>query len=398
MSKVTRYVLSQLVLTFLITLVGMTFVMVFGIMAKQGMRQGLGLESILRLLPYALPSALRFSVPASLLLAACSVYGRMSSDNEIMAAKSLGISPRVLLLPALMLGLVVSLGMIWLNDVAITWGTSGMQTVIAESVEEVVFRLLKTERSFRNGHFEIYVKQVRGRTLIEPRLEVRDRALSLHAREAVLETDLENQMLKIFLTDCTIKQGGRLEYADSRTIQQEIPLTQATKKETGELRVSELGLAHISDETVRQQMTIQSIEQTLTARAAFQLITGDFSSLASGAKQPDGNTWDGLHKQHSEAKYRLNRLLLEPYRRCAEGFSCLFIVIVGAPLAIKMRTTNFFTTFAMCFFPVLCIYYPVLQWTVESVKDALLPPYAVWLGNGLLLCVGSWLTRNIVRY
>ena len=405
MSKIVRHVLLQLILTLTVTLLGMTFVLVFGIMVKEGVRQGLGLGAIFRLLPYALPSALRFSVPASLLLAACSVYGRMSSDNEVIASKSLGISPRVILFPAVMLGVLVSLGMIWLNDVAITWGAAGMQTVIAESVEEVVFRLLKTERSFRNGYIEIYVKDVRGRKLIEPRLKIygRERTIVAHARWAELETDLENQTLKVLLTDCSVTRIGDnnqrdLMFVDAGTREQSIPLSQATRKDYREPRVSELGLSRISDEMVRQQASIRSVEQQLAARAAFQLVTGDFYGLGATATHVDGETWNGLYELHRQAKSRLNRLRLEPWRRFAEGFSCLFIVVVGAPLAIRMKSNNFFTTFAMCFFPVLCLYYPIFQWTIEQVKDGSFPPYSVWLSNGVLSLVGGWMTRWIVRY
>jgi lipopolysaccharide export system permease protein len=304
-----------------------------------------------------------------------------------------------------MLGVIVSLGMIWLNDVAITWGASGMQTVIAESVEEVVFRLLKTERSFRNKHIEIYVKQVRGRTLIEPRLKVRrgDYEIIAHAREAELETDLQTQTLKVLLSDCSITTIGKdnhreVGFADAGTHEQQIPLSQATRKDSREPRVSELGLARISNEMVQQQANIRTLEQQLAARAAFQMITGNFSALGTTTKHADGQTWNGLHQQRRLSRSRLNRLRLEPWRRFAEGFSCLFIVMVGAPLAIRMKTNNFFTTFAMCFFPVLCLYYPVFQWTIEQVKEGSFPPYSVWLSNGVLSLIGGWLTRLIVRY
>ena len=116
MSRISRYVLTQLMLTFSITLAGMTFVLMFGIIVKEISRFGLGLEAILQLLPYATPIALRFAVPASILMATCSVFGRMSSDNEVVAAKSLGVSPRSILYPAFALAIAISMGMIWMND------------------------------------------------------------------------------------------------------------------------------------------------------------------------------------------------------------------------------------------------------------------------------------------
>lgn len=405
MSKIIRHILFQLFMTLAITLMGMTFVLVFGIMVKEGMRQGLGPDAIARLLPFAMPSALRFSVPASLLLAACGVYGRMSADNEVIASKSLGISPRVILLPAVMVGVAVSLGMIWLNDVAITWGAKGMQSVIAESVEDVLFRVLKTEKYFKNSHVEIHVKQVIGRTLVGPRVELKQGKglIVAQARTASLETDLEAQVLHVHLTDYSVetfneKNEPGFRVAHSKPTILPIPLSHATRKDRREPRVSELGLAHISKAMVEQQGTIQSLEQQLAARATLQMVLGDFSGLGTNTKQVDGQTWGRLHTQHWQSEARLNRLQLEPWRRVAEGFSCLFIVLVGAPLAIRMKTSNFFTTFAMCFFPVLCLYYPIFQWTIEQVKDGSFPPYSVWLSNGVLSLFGTWLTRRVVRY
>lgn len=398
MSRLTRYILQQLIITFVISLTGMTFVLVFGIMAKVGLRMGLGLDSFLRLLPYALPGALRFAVPASILLSACSVFGRMSADNEVVAAKSLGISPRVMLYPALGLAFAISLGMIWVNDVAITWGATGIQTVIFESVEEVVFRRLKTKRIFNNDYFSINVKKVVGRLLIGPRLESKKgEPIVVEARTAEMEADMQAKKLWITLTDCTMESNGTI-YANPGTYLHEIPLANATVKDRSEPRISELGLEHISNAAVAQQSAIETLQQQMAARAALQMVMGNFEQLGPTTSHADGKTWNELHANYRMAQTRLNRLHLEPWRRCAEGFSCLFVVMVGAPLSIRMRTTNFFTTFALCFFPVLCIYYPVLQWAVTQAKDGVVPPYTVWIGNGILMIIGLLLTRRIIRY
>ena len=399
MSRISRYVLSQLLLTFMITLAGMTFVLMFGIIVKEITRFGLGLDAIARLLPYATPIALRFAVPASILLATCSVFGRMSADNEVVAAKSLGVSPRSIIYPAFALSIAISMGMIWINDVALTWGVSGVTSVIFGSVEEVVFRKLKTERSFRNKHFSINVKDVVGRKLVEPRFEIRgDQSLVVEAREAELQSDLEAQQLRILLTDYSAEIGTKVHTANSGTYTYEVPLSEATMKDRSEPSASHLGWKQISSAAIKQKASIRGLEQQLAARAAFQMVLGDFPQLQATTKHADNKTWNKLHKQHAESKFQLNRMHLEPWRRVAEGFSCLFIVLVGAPLAVQMRTTNFFTTFAMCFFPVLCLYYPILTWTVNRVKDGAIPPYSVWLGNLVLLVVSYFLTRKVVRY
>ena len=102
MSTLSRYVLGELLKVFAIALSAITglFVM-FGIV-NQAVRENLGLTQIVLLLPYVLPEALRFAVPAAILLATCSVYGRFSASNEVVAVKSMGISPMVVIWPSLM--------------------------------------------------------------------------------------------------------------------------------------------------------------------------------------------------------------------------------------------------------------------------------------------------------
>ena len=101
-------------------------------------------------------------MPATILLAACSVFGRMSADNEIVAIKSLGISPMVVIYPALSLAFIVSLVAVWINDIAVSWGRIGIYRVVVESVEEVAYSMLRTQRAYTTRQFSINVKGVSG--------------------------------------------------------------------------------------------------------------------------------------------------------------------------------------------------------------------------------------------
>jgi lipopolysaccharide export system permease protein len=88
---------------------------------------------------------------------------------------------------------------------------------------------------------------------------------------------------------------------------------------------------------------------------------------------------------------------MEPWRRWANGFSCLCFVLVGAPMAIRMRNADFLTSFFLCFLPILVVYYPVFMLGVSRVKAGVLPPPAVWMGNLLVTLWGLWLLRRVVR-
>ncbi|NIL96306.1 MAG: LptF/LptG family permease, partial [Planctomycetales bacterium] len=92
------------------------------------------------------------------------------------------------------------------------------------------------------------------------------------------------------------------------------------------------------------------------------------------------------------------RLKTEPHRRWAAGFSCLCFVAVGAPLAIRRRFGEFWTTFFLCFLPILIVYYPLLMVSIDRAKTGALPPIVVWSGNVALLLWSGWLLRRVLRY
>ena len=168
MKILTRYVLIELVKVFAVSLAGMTLFMILVGVMKEAYSQGLGLKQVALLIPYVLPEALRFAVPGTILLATCSVYGRLASANEVVAVKSLGISPMVLFWPGFALAAALSIATVWLNDVAVSWGRSGMRRVVIESVEEVAYARLAQQKSFSTKNFSINVKAVEGRKLIRP--------------------------------------------------------------------------------------------------------------------------------------------------------------------------------------------------------------------------------------
>ena len=120
------------------------------------------------------------------------------------------------------------------------------------------------------------------------------------------------------------------------------------------------------------------------------IITGRMEQTMPAAVEPDRQLAKG-------AQSRLTRIIMEPWRRWANGFSCLCFVLVGAPMAIRMRNADFLTSFFLCFLPILLVYYPVLMLGVSRVKSGSLPAPAVWMGNILVMLWGAWLLRSVVR-
>lgn len=389
----TRYVLSQLLAVFLIAISAITTVMLLFVIIRELHLQGLQFSQIAELLPYILPDALRFAIPATSLFAACLVFGRLASSNEIIAIKALGISPWRILWPSLAAFVLLSFTTVWLNDLAVSWGRRGVQRIVLESIEEVAYSRLKNHGSHYTNQFSINVKSVEGKRLIHPTLTFKPSGQSptivIRAEWAELHSDVENDSLTILMHNGSAV-GGDVEGVFPDTITRVIPLNRAARKSQSRGSPSQMALSEIPQEVVIQNKRIESFEQQLAVASAFKMVSGDFEKLFESG--------ESLSQGIAGEKAKIFRLNTEPHRRWAAGFSCLFFVAVGAPLAIRRRHGEFWTTFFLCFLPILIVYYPILMVSIEQAKNGVWPPYCVWLGNITLVIWSAILIRRVMRF
>ena len=395
MRILTRYVLVELSKGFVLWLTGLTLLMIIVGVVREAAMQSLPLTEVARLIPYILPDALRFAMPATLLMATSSVYGRMSGSNEVLAAKALGIHPCSLLWPTFIAAFLISLATVWMNDVAVSWGRNGARRVVIEAVEEIVYGMLKVQRRYSSAHFSINVKRVEGRKLIRPTLTLPAKgttpSVTITAEEAELESDHSAGVLRIILRDGTFDVDGKLKARFPDVHEHEIQLNNASQAEMASEHPSNLALRAIPEQLAAQEDLIDQLEHELAARAAYQMLCGDFDDLSSGE-------WAKATEHREFARGRLYRLLTEPHRRWSAGFSCLCFAWVGAPMAIRLRNHDFLTSFFLCFLPILIVYYPLMASAVDGAKSGVVPPWGVWAGNVLLVCWGAWLLRRVIRY
>jgi lipopolysaccharide export system permease protein len=394
MRALTRYACWEYLKIFLVILAGMTVFLLLIVVIREAIREGFGLVTILQFIPYVLPVSMRLSIPAAALLAASVVYGRMAGDNEIVAVKSLGISPMGMIVPSLIIAFIISLAAVGINDLAVWWGNPGMNRVLLASVEPIAYGMLRTQRSYSSDRFSINVKRVDGDWLILPTFTVYgdkgEEELEISAKKARLRSSADGDRLTVELIDAAIDGPEGSEVVSPGVFEWDIPLTAAVNQ-AGNNSASDYALSELPLETQRQGERIKKLERILAAQASYDIITGNFDRFYSPK-------WDQRHKDLGDSSYRLNRLRLEPWRRWANGFSCLAFVVVGVPLSIRLRNSDFITSFFICFLPILVIYYPLFEYGVGRAKDGTMPPYAVWLGNIICLVVGGLMLRQVTRH
>jgi lipopolysaccharide export system permease protein len=393
MRILTRYVLFDLLKVFLLTLTGLTLLIFIVLIGKEAVDKGIGLGPLLRMAPYLIPQAMQFAVPGTMLLATTSVYGRMASYNEIVAIKALGISPMALVWPTLILATLVSFVAVVVNDVAVSWGTMGVRRVFLASIEEVTYSQLKMRHTYNLGKANITVRDVDGHTLLSPTLIMQSSgdkpAWTISAESAELQ--LKPDEGKLVATFHKFELEGPINYSDPDTFEYEMSVEDLTGSTQKNRSPSNYALAEITPAIQEQEQALERILQSNIAQSAFGMLTGDFDSLSNAA-------WKPREKDIEAAKTRLYRLHTEPWRRWANGFSCLCFVLIGIPVSIRMRFSEFIASFFICFLPILIVYYPLLAVSVDKAKDGYFPPQSVWLGNIVLAAAGIWLLRRGNRH
>lgn len=393
MRILTRYVLGELLLVFLVTLSAMTGLIFFALAGKEAVDNGLGFAPLLRMLPFLLPQAMQFAVPGTMLLATTSVYGRLASTNEMVATKAMGISPWTLTWPTLALATLVSLGAVLLNDIAVSWGRLGQQRVLLESLESVAYGRLKTQGTYSDGRLRISVRRVDDRRLVQPTVVWQPSAekepWNITAAWGELESQPAEGQLVIRFYDVSVE--GPVSFYEPGLYEHKLPLDELMNVKEGSRSPSTYALSEISTATAEQHKTVEKLEQELTTQAAYAMLTGSFGELTESAWRARAVPLDG-------AEQKLHRFYTEPYRRWATGFSCLCFVMVGVPVAVIFRKGEMLASFFICFLPILMVYYPLLMLSVSQAKDGTVPPMSVWVGNAVLAIAGLYLMRRVVRY
>jgi lipopolysaccharide export system permease protein len=394
--RFTRYILVDIVQLFLVALIGMTSVIMLGLIVQRLVTAGVSFSTLTQLLPYTTIISLQFAVPATMLFAVCTIYGRISADNEITAVKSIGVSPWRIIYPTLIFGFLMSPLAVWINDKAVSWGLPGIQQVGLHSLEEIVYKALRTNRSYVSEQgLTIHVHDVEGRWLIYPTISIYGDPGSepqrISAEKASLRFNPEKESLTLELINWKSNNGVKWKLdGGPGSIQIDLPLSKAAQRGVGERSVSLVALRDIGACREEIQSEMDNRHAKLLTRNAITLVSGKNKLMY------DPIIWE-YRNTLADRELRLKRLNAEPYRRWAQGFSCFFFVWMGIPLAIIRKSADYTATFAICFLPILLIYYPLFMLGVEKSKGGAWHPASPWIANGMLFLLGAWMMRRVYR-
>ena len=378
----TRYVIWEVLKFFLGALISLTLVLTFTLGMREGFQQGAPALVMLWIMPFMLPEILGITIPVSMLFSVCSVFGRMTGANEIVALKSLGISPMAIVWPAIVLAAFLSLGTVRMYEIAATWCKPSVKRILAESLEAIAYSMLQKNHSIDRDQFSILVKRVDKRKLIQPTITINGPPrITIRAAEAELRTDWKAHTLLFIYRDAEVDfEDGNGKYTATSTGKEEqypLPLEVPVPPRYNRDWVA---LGDVPTLIAELQTTLRQLERLHEA------------SRALGIPESSEDA-----EKISEYKHLIYCLRSEPYRRWANGFTCLCFALMGIPVAMLLRHADVLTNFFVCFLPILAIYYPLLLLS-NNLATSGKPPVCFWMANVVLAIPAVALLRQIIRH
>jgi len=381
----TRYVVWDTLKYFLAALIVLTLIITLGIGVQKGLQAGLPPLIMLETMPFMLPEMLGISIPVAMLFAVSTVFGRMTALNEIIALKSLGISPMVVVWPALVLAALLSLGTVWMYEIAALWCRPAVKWIVCESIEQIAYSALKKNGSYTSDddQLTVIVQAVEGRKLIRPIIIIRDASGNVKARFEAAEAELRSDwsqkppILEILCTDTKIDWGG-VKWTDRGTMRYPLPMAPPPVQRYHRDWVAMRDIPRLIGEL---EAGIRGIEQYREANKALGV-----------AESPDDDA------KIAYDRFQIARLRTEMHRRWSNGFTCLCFAMIGVPVAMLRRHADILANFFTCFLPILAVYYPVWMFGEHISTTGKAWPVSFWMANALLALAAVVLLRRIVRH
>ena len=279
MRLLQRYITGELLRVFVMVLIAISILLVFVGVFQQATENGLGPVEVLQILPYVIYSLLPITIPATMLLTVTVVYGRMSGDQELIAARAAGINLISLLWPALLMGASLSAGALVLTDRVIPWSIDKIQETVLLKMEKIFLDQLRSDHQFIDpqGGRAITVIDVDQKTLIKPTIRYTPKSgqtFTIQAESANIHFDISEGMATIKVV------GGYIHMSDGRGawIREEeypfpLPLIDKQRK------ARHMAANEISKELLEIKQKEKERESRQTIATAMNLMTGRFEEF-----------------------------------------------------------------------------------------------------------------------
>ncbi|NQT18323.1 MAG: YjgP/YjgQ family permease [Planctomycetes bacterium] len=371
------YIFRELVEALIIAFGAYTFVMILGAMFKP-LQAGFGVITVLNILPYAMPTVFPWSVPISVLTACVIAYGRLSSDNEIVAINSLGTSPVHIVAPAIILACVVAVPMLYCNHFFEPRSHQMRKAAFTDAMLSSPFSLLRFEEPvFEVSGVKIYIGEAK---------ENRLKNIFIFREKDVVKED-ENGKL--------VRSPGEVQLTYAAAATYEIVGDGANREL--QLTLHDVVFKFISRDEPYGYNYMQCDTTTETISLAERAFVPGWKDMTTPELLNEIKKYTGPNAEPI-SEQRLNGLLTRVRMRWSSAFNVISLALLGVPLGILTRKGRKLVGFGVSVLVVIVLYIPlVFCGKALSNNGWFMAPLWPWASVVVVAALGLLLIRRQIR-
>jgi lipopolysaccharide export system permease protein len=399
-----RYILREVAPPFGIGLLLCTFVLLMNqilVLSELFIAKGVSLGLAAQVLIYLIPSLLAFAVPMAVLMGILAGLSRLSTDSEITAFRTLGISSRRLAWPILVFAFAGWLATSYLTlFLAPRANFKWVQTITGSVLAKVQVRIVPREFNETVPRMVLYIQEIdRDRTWqnvfvymtkepAEPRL--------ILAREGRLDLYPETKKATLVLSDGTVHsyplaEPEKYSITSFKRLEEQIDVEGLFASVAGRKRVREKDILELREgvKELKADPAFREPDRKAAPIAGTAALRTPAGAAAAGTKDPGPALRDRLRD------YRAH--WVEIHKRFALPFVCFIFVLLGLPLGMTTkkggRTSGFTLSIA-----IILLYYILITAGEKLAMDGRVTPFlGMWGPNMILLAVGLYLFMKSLK-
>ena len=408
-SIIFRYIMGEAFFSFMVSFLFFFFIFFVNqllLLAQDILSQKVPIFQVALLVFYAMPSIIALSAPFAALVGILMTIGRLTSDNEILVMLSSGLSYRNIFLPAIVVGIIISLLSFFTNDVLLPAGTVQYRKLYRQILASTPALELEANSVKRFNNTVIVTGGVSGRAfdslLIMDKTSAGERRIIM-AQNAEFR-DAGDDGISLDLYDTFIQSSKEMvrddyDYATAGFLQYWVPQDDLIQA------VSEISPSGMTSRDVKTEIDIKKLEldERLNERMSRALSSAIYLEdiIRNGYTGTNWNrrenAFNAFSRDYQAVEATKNdRLLmnyqLEYYKKFSIPFGALFFVFLSVPLGLFAKKSGQSLGFGIGIFIAAFYWAMLVGGQTMGARLGYSPFWTMWLPNivigiaGLALC------------
>ena len=409
-----RYIMSEAFFSFLICFLFFFFIFFVNqilLMAKEVLTKHVPFSQVALLILFSMPTIIAMSAPFASLVGTLMTIGRLTSDNEILVMLSSGLSYRNVFLPAITVGIVISLLSFFTNDVLLPAGTVQFNKLWRQILVSTPALELEANSVKRFRDTVIVTGNVTGNAidniLILDRTGDGERRIIMATNAEIKDTGKEGLSLdleKAFVQSSKEMIREDYDYASSSFLQYWVSNEDIIQAVSG-ISPREMSSRDVYSEIKKKRVDVETRANDRKSRAVSQAIALE-NILRAG---PGSDSWN--RKATNIANFQRETQVLtgikndrslvihviEFYKKFSVPFGAFFFVFLAVSLGLMAKKSG--QTVGFIFGNIIAVLYWSMLFIGQTMGLRLgTPPFwSMWLPNILSLSIGVVLAIIRVR-